>query len=113
MNNRIEITKLPNDLMISKRVLETYGTCPFCGTKNLFENYSKARKELPESHEYVIYESDCWKGSMYKNSDNIYKRIVGFFKGGHNHFWEQYNFVCIKCGAKWNSPVFPEYMYKY
>lgn len=105
----IRVTRLPNDMNIDKRInkkmLEVYGTCPYCNNPIKedinYYNYSfcNMKDSLNRSFEEVV---------DYEIKDAGADYIVGKSKiFNHLYNWQKIAFTCNKCGMKWESPKYP------
>lgn len=80
-----KITKLPRDLdpniLILRKVIAEYEQCPFCHSKNT--------RHTVFSDWYQTLGSSWWQ---------FWKR----------NWCSKLDFTCNDCGAKWESPLFPQ-----
>lgn len=110
----IKVLKLPNDMnidnRIKKKMLEVYGTCPYCNNPikennvnyDCFDYGYGYRKDslgrtLNEIVDYKIEDA----GLDYIDIDRKSK----FFNRQYN--WQKMVFTCMKCGMKWEAPKYP------
>lgn len=102
----IDIVKLPDDLNIDKRILnkmlEVYGTCPYCLNSALIERgYSEdwdlKYDSFGNKKKHVSYESS------YICEKPLSK--TGLFKKTYD--WRKIMFHCYNCGMSWGSPEYP------
>lgn len=101
----IDIVKLPDDLNIDKRILnkmlEVYGTCPYCLNSDLIE------RGYNEDWDFKYYTFGIKKHVSYKSSYVREKPLskTGLFKKTYD--WRKIMFHCYNCGMTWNSPEYP------
>ena len=102
----IDIVKLPDDLNIDKRILnkmlEVYGTCPYCLNNMMIEkcaldDWFSERDAFGDKKKHVSYES------VFHETKSLSK--TGLFRKTYR--WEILKFHCFKCGMTWNSPEYP------
>ena len=87
----IKITRLPNNMnpnkIIENKIQDKYAKCPFCGTNHLSLFYG------------ISFTTIDWYGKY--NNEQWWK----FWEP--NRHWKQYHYTCAKCGAAWESEIFP------
>ena len=102
----IDIVKLPDDLNIDKRILnkmlEVYGTCPYCLNSMLIEkrgsdDWFSERDAFGNKKKHVSYKSEF--------SDIKPLSKTGLFR--KTYHWRMLKFHCFRCGMTWNSPEYP------
>lgn len=94
----INVIKLPEELDIDKRIfnkmLEVYGTCPYCNNNVLrMDGYP--------------YDRAYFESVIYEEKDDGVKSIgkTGLFKKEYK--WKKIRFHCYKCNMIWDSPSYP------
>ena len=96
----INVVRLPKELNIDKRIwnkmLEVYGTCPYCSNENL-------REENPYN-----WDPDYSKAVTFEEKDAGIRPIgkTGLFKK-KEYKWKKIRFHCRKCDMVWDSPSYP------
>lgn len=102
----IDIVKLPDDLNIDKRILnkmlEVYGTCPYCLNSTLIEkrgndDWFSDRDMFGSKKKHVSYDIE------FSDTKPLSKK--GLFRKTYR--WEILKFHCFRCGMTWNSPEYP------
>ena len=108
----IKVLNLPENLNIDKRIekkmLEVYGTCPYCNNPIREEN---------ANYNCFSYSHGYRKDSLGRTLNEIvdYKTIdagadyIGGESKLFNHLynWRKIAFTCNKCGMKWEGPKYP------
>lgn len=96
----IKVLNLPEDLNIDKRIekkmLEVYGTCPYCNNNNLFEGDPDDSSSFYSK--YVVYR-------IYSAGFGPINKKTFIYKKKYEH--KKMIFHCNKCGMKWESPEYP------
>lgn len=96
----INVINLPKELNIDNRIwnkmLEVYGTCPYCNNNIL-------REEV-----YHTYDAGYYESVVYETKDVGIRPIgkTGLFKK-KEYKWEKIRFHCRKCDMIWDSPSYP------
>lgn len=96
----INVIKLPEKLNIDNRIwnkmLEVYGTCPYCNNNTL-------RKEVLHA-----YDSEYFESVIYEEKNDGTRPIgkKGLFKN-KEYKWKRIRFHCRKCDMIWDSPSYP------
>lgn len=96
----INVIKLPKELDIDKRIwnkmLEVYGTCPYCSNNTLREE------------SYHAYDREYFNSVVFEEKDAGVRPIgkTGLFKK-KEYKWKKIRFHCYKCGMIWDSPSYP------
>lgn len=102
MEENIKIIKLPDILNPNKiaedKILEKYGTCPFCGEKREYDHRNGLNS--PGVSRYSI----DWHGKYNERDGGIFA-CVRFWEKSRR--WKYIKFTCYTCGAKWESPTYP------
>ena len=99
----IKVLNLPEALDIDKRIekkmLEVYGTCPYCNNDDLFEGD-------PDDNNFSSY--------LFKDSVIYHAYSVGFgpidkktFIYKKKYEYKKMIFRCNRCKMKWESPKYP------
>lgn len=94
----INVLRLPGKLNIDdhmhEKILEVYGTCPYCQSSNLYP-YSSTSYSRIGTVSYQEIKEDKLRPIGGK----------GLFKRVYN--WRHIKFNCHKCGMIWASPSYP------
>lgn len=107
----IRVTRLPNDMnidnRIKKKMLEVYGTCPYCNNtlreENIIYDYIYGEGYRKDSlgrtlNEVVDYKIEDVGADYISGKSNIFN---------HLYNWQKIAFTCHKCGMKWEAPKYP------
>lgn len=108
----IRVTKLPNDMdidnRIKKKMLEVYGTCPYCNNpireKNVNYNcfsysYGYRKDSLGRTLNEVVDYKITDAGKAYIGGESkLFNRLYN---------WKKIAFTCKKCGMEWEGPKYP------
>lgn len=108
----IKVLKLPNDMdidnRIEKKMLEVYGTCPYCNNPIREENvdyncfsysYGYRKDSLGRTlNEVVDYEIKDVGADYIDGKSKLFN---------HLYNWQKIVFTCNKCGMKWEGPKYP------
>lgn len=96
----INVVRLPEELDIDKRIwnkmLEVYGTCPYCANENISQKNSYSL--YPDYSKSVTFEE--------KNAGIRAIGKTGLFKK-KEYQWKRIRFHCRKCDMVWDSPSYP------
>lgn len=96
----INVLRLPGKLNIDdhmgEKILEVYGTCPYCQSDNL---YSYSSIFNPYSKIGTVSYQEIKEGKLRPIGGK------GLFKKVYN--WKHIKFNCHKCGMIWTSPSYP------
>jgi len=97
----IKVLNLPEDLDIDKRIekkmLEVYGTCPYCNNNYLYESDPDDRSSHFYS-KYVVYH-------VYSAGFDPIDKKTFIYKKKYEH--KKMIFRCNRCKMKWESPKYP------
>lgn len=98
----INVVRLPKELDIDKRIwhkmLEVYGTCPYCANEDVRE----------EASYHWTYDRDYNSSVTYEEKNDGERSIgkTGLFKK-KEYKWKKIRFHCRRCDMVWDSPSYP------
>lgn len=110
----IKVTRLPNDMNIDNRIrkkmLEVYGTCPYCNNTLREEDVNY---DYYYNHPPYGYQKDSlgrtWKEVVDYEIKDAGEAYIGGKSKLFNHLykWKKIIFTCEKCGMEWEAPKYP------